>query len=204
MKVGTKSVLYGAHCLLIHPICLAIAWTRLYGFAWDPRLWLAFGLHDIGYFSSPNVEGAEGKRHVELGARIMTRLFGPEWGELCAGHSRHWAKRCGRPVSRLCFADKLAFVLTPDWLYLLMARATGELHEYMKKSLDRQAGTACFSAEESAFLSSHDPTTWLRGLKSYTLRWIAEHLDGREDRWTLLIATPRPIDTPASASTAAK
>jgi len=64
----------------------------------------------------------------------MTRLFGPEWGELCAGHSRHWAKRCGRPVSRLCFADKLAFVLTPDWLYLLMTRATGELYEYMQKS----------------------------------------------------------------------
>ena len=204
MKVGTKSVLFGAHSLLVHPIVVGIAWRKLWGIPWDPRLWFAFVLHDAGYFSKPNLEGEEGERHVELGARIMTRLFGPEWGDLCAGHSRHWAKRCGKPVSRLCFADKLAFVLTPDWLYLLMTRATGELYEYMQKSRDRQAGAACFTAEESACLTSPDPATWLRGLKSYTLRWIAEHLDGREDRWTPLIATPRPIDTPASASAAAK
>jgi hypothetical protein len=93
---------------------------------------------------------------------------------------------------------------SPDWLYLLMTRATGELHEYMQKSRDRQAGTACFTAEESVCLASSDPATWLRGLKSYTLRWIAEHLDGREDRWTSLTATPRPIDTPSSATAAAK
>lgn len=196
MKVGTKSVLFGAHCV-IHPLCVGIAWWRLYGFPWDFRLWVAFVVHDLGYWNSPNLEGPEGERHVELGARIMTRLFGPEWGELCAGHSRHWAKRCGRPVSRLCFADKLAFVLTPDWLYLLMTRATGELHEYMQKSRDRQAGAACFTAEESDCLASPDPATWLRGLKSYTLRWIAEHLDGREDRWTALTTTSLPVSAAA-------
>ena len=53
MKVGTKSVLFGAHCLLIHPVCLAIASWRLYGFPWDLRLWLAFGVHDIGYWNCP-------------------------------------------------------------------------------------------------------------------------------------------------------
>ena len=204
MKVGTKSVLFGAHSLLVHPIVVGIAWRKLWGIPWDPRLWFAFVLHDAGYFSKPNLEGEEGERHVELGARIMTRLFGTEWGDLCAGHSRHWAKRCGRPVSRLCFADKLAFVLTPDWLYLLMTRGTGELHEYMQKSRDRQVGAACFTADESACLASSDPATWLKGLKSYTLRWITEHLDGREDRWTPVTAAPRPIDTPVSASAAAK
>ena len=122
MKIGTKSMLFGAHSLLVHPIVVGIAWRKLWGFPWNAKLWLAFGLHDIGYWNCPNLEGSEGERHVELGARIMTRLFGPEWGELCAGHSRHWAKRCGRPVSRLCFADKLAFVLTPGWLYLPMTR----------------------------------------------------------------------------------
>jgi hypothetical protein len=196
MKVGTKSVLFGAHCL-IHPLYVALAWRKLFGPPWDPRLWFAFVLHDAGYFSKPNLEGPEGERHVELGARIMTRLFGLEWGELCAGHSRHWAKRCGRPVSRLCFADKLAFVLTPGWLYLLMTGATGELWEYMQKSRDRQAGAAWFTAEESACLVSPDPATWLRGLKSYTLRWIVEHLDGREDRWTSLTATSQPVSAAA-------
>lgn len=183
--------------LLVHPIVVGIAWRRLWGIPWNPRLWFAFVLRDAGYFSKPNLEGEGGERHVELGARIMTRLFGPEWGDLCAGHSRHWAKRCGRPLSRLRFADKLAFVLTPDRLYLLMTRATGELDEYMQKSRDRQAGAGCFTTEESACLASPDPATWLRGLKSYTLRWIVQHLDGREDRWTALAATSQPASAAA-------
>lgn len=32
MKMGTKSVLFGAHQFLIHPIILAIAWWQLHGF----------------------------------------------------------------------------------------------------------------------------------------------------------------------------
>ena len=57
----------------------------------------------------------------------MACLFGESWGAFTAAHSRYWAKRNGRQFSRLCVADKLAFVLTPAWLYLPMARATGEL-----------------------------------------------------------------------------
>ncbi len=91
MRVSTKSVLFGAHSV-IHPFYVGIAWARLYGFPWDLRLWLAFGVHDIGYWSRSDVEGPEGERHVELGARIVTRLFGPEWDDLCSGHSRHWGE----------------------------------------------------------------------------------------------------------------
>ena len=50
MRIGTKSVLYGAHCVLVHPWFLAVAWWKLYGFPWDVRLWFAFALHDVGYF----------------------------------------------------------------------------------------------------------------------------------------------------------
>ena len=46
-------------------------------------------------------------------------------------------------------------------------------------------------------LASPDPATWLRGLKSYTLRWIVEHLDGREDRWTSVAATSQPANAAA-------
>lgn len=35
MKIGTKSVLYGAHCFIIHPWFVALAWWKLYGFPWD-------------------------------------------------------------------------------------------------------------------------------------------------------------------------
>lgn len=48
MTVGTKSVLFGVHQFVIHPILLFVAWWKLYGFPWDPRLWFAFLLHDIG------------------------------------------------------------------------------------------------------------------------------------------------------------
>jgi hypothetical protein len=78
----------------------------------------------------------------------------------------------------------VAFAITPAWLYLPMAAASGELCEYMAKSRDRQTGNGHFTAEESRKLASSDPRVWLDGLQSYTLRWVAEHRDGREDRWT--------------------
>ena len=49
MKVGTKSVIGGAHCFLLHPFFVAWGWARLFGFPRDVRLWFAFALHDIGY-----------------------------------------------------------------------------------------------------------------------------------------------------------
>jgi hypothetical protein len=85
MKIGTKSVLFGAHQFLIHPIILFIAWLKEYGVSsvligyrlvwvetrlnnresfrnlqqrsvhagiWDPRLWVAFFVHDLGYWQA--------------------------------------------------------------------------------------------------------------------------------------------------------
>jgi len=79
MKIGTKSVLYGAHCFFIHPIFVFIAWWKLYGFPFDLRLWIAFIVHDIGYLGKPNMDGKEGETHVELGAKIMSIFdFGTE------------------------------------------------------------------------------------------------------------------------------
>lgn len=50
MTMGTKSLLFGVHCFFIHPFTVAIAWTRLYGFPLDPRIWLSFLVHDWGYW----------------------------------------------------------------------------------------------------------------------------------------------------------
>jgi hypothetical protein len=185
MTIGTRSVLYGAHCAVLHPWFLAVAWSRLYGFPWDVRLWASFWLHDIGYISKPNMDGSEGETHVELGARIMGLLFGESWAAFTAAHSRYWAKRNGRQFSRLCVADKLAFVLTPAWLYLPMTRATGELSEYMLRAKERQAGSEHFTDYESTRLNSADAREWLEGLKSYTRRWIEEHRNGGADNWTV-------------------
>src|SRR5918994_7074378 len=80
-------------------------------------------------------------------------------------------------VSRLAAADKLAFVLTPWWLYLPMARATGELAEYMAISQERQAGDHSFTESERMLLSSGNARFWLIGLQGYTRRWVEEHRD---------------------------
>ena len=86
-----------------------------------------------------------------------------------------YARAHGLTVSKLCVADKLAFVLTPAWLYLPLARASGELREYMECSRERQAGGEHFTDEEWAGVTSADPRQWLRGLQSYTHRWVQKH-----------------------------
>ena len=176
MKIGTRSVLFGAHQFLLHPVFLAIAWRRLYGFPWDPRLWAAFFLHDLGYIGSGDMDGPEGERHVELGAHIMRTLFGDSWGEFCGRHSRYYSRARGLKVSRLCVADKLAFVLTPNWLYLPMTVATGEIFEYIERSVDRQAGDRSFRQSELTLLKAGAaPADWLKAIKSYTARWVEAH-----------------------------
>ena len=177
MRVGLKSLLSGAHCFALHPLFVAWGWTKLHGFPWDPRLWAAFVLHDIGYAFATEMDGDEGEKHVVLGARIMGRFFGPRWQSECFRHSRYWCRRTGLPISRLCLADKLAFALTPAWLYLPMACWTGELAEYMECSRDRQVGDKGFTPDELADLNSGDERRWLLGLQSYTLRWVDRHCD---------------------------
>lgn len=75
MKLGTKSVLYGAHCFFIHPWFVALAWWKLYGFPWDPRLWVAFFVHDLGYWGKEAMDSTEGEKHVFWGALLMKHWF---------------------------------------------------------------------------------------------------------------------------------
>src|SRR5882757_8921986 len=75
VTIGTKSVLFGAHCFFLHPWFVAAGWCKLYGFPWDPRLWVAFFVHDLGYLGKPNMDGPEGESHPEFGAKVMGFLF---------------------------------------------------------------------------------------------------------------------------------
>ena len=186
MTVGTKSVLFGAHCFLIHGFFVARGWWTLWGFPWDPRLWTAFFVHDLGYLGCGDMDGSQGEEHVQLGAKIMGLLFGESWTVFTLRHSRYWAKKHGVGVSKLCYADKLAFAITPGWLYLPMACATGELAEYMEKSRNQQAGVAAFTEMERTQLESSVPSCWLEGLQSYTKRWVEEHQGGEADTWTVV------------------
>jgi hypothetical protein len=191
MRVGTKSVLFGVHAIWIHPFFVAWAWWRLFGFPWDFRLWLAFFLHDAGYIFCPNMDGFEGEQHVVLGGLIMGWMLGRDWRDFTLCHSRHWAKRVGKRYSKLCLADKLAFVLTPAWLYLPMARLSGELQEYMRVASGRQLCGSITDFEQS-LLNSRNSRVWLEGLKIYTRRWVEQHRNGIRDRWTVLRSQPQP------------
>ena len=75
MKIGTKSLLFGVHLWFWHPLMVAIAWWKLYGFPRDIRLWVAFFVHDWGYWGSPEMDGPQGDLHPHRGAAIMHKLF---------------------------------------------------------------------------------------------------------------------------------
>jgi hypothetical protein len=195
VNVGTKSVIFGAHQFIIHPLFVALAWTRLYGLPLDPRLWVAFFVHDLGYFGLPNMDGAEGERHVEWGATLMARWFGAEWGAFTLYHSRFYAKRDGAPYSRLCVADKLSVALEPWWLYLPRVLLSGEIHEYMALAGGRNNSKyrgEPNSKYESAQLETGTIRGWHRTMTSYLRRWAYAHRDGRDDTWT-----PAPSPAPS-------
>jgi len=175
MKVGTKSVLFGAHCFFIHPVFVFIAWWKLYGFPFDPRLWLLFFVHDLGYVGKPNMDGEEGESHVEFGAKIMS-VFGERWANLSKYHSRFYAKKDNVNPSKLCAADKLSICLEPYWLYLPRVRLTGEIKEYMK---DARAGKYA-----SMKVTTKSQVDWFNGVCNYLKKWVDEHKGGKQDMWT--------------------
>lgn len=216
MNIGTKSILFGIHQFAFHPFMVARGWYRLYGFRrveigsrtlfdrpreggiararrrrvfaslWRPALWISFIVHDLGYLGKPNMDGAEGELHPELGAKIMRRLFGEPWGDFVLLHSRFIAKQRGRRPSPLCLADKLAIVVTPRWLYLRLAMLTGEIGEYMAKSARNNETGQKYAA--AGMYDGDDLIEWHRDMINYVTRWVEEHKDGREDTWTGRVA----------------
>jgi hypothetical protein len=199
MKIGTRSVLYGYHCFLIHWFFVALGWWRLYGFdrvcigimvhhdtdlgatyrkrvyasLLNPKLWVVFLVHDLGYWGLPNMDGPEGELHPQWACKKLNQWFGAPWGEFSLLHSRFYAKKMALPPSALCFADKLAIVYTPAWLYLPLVHATGEVKEYMQDSLRQNDVTG-----------HADSRAWLLDVKDYVTKWVAEHKDGKADTWT--------------------
>jgi hypothetical protein len=81
----------------------------------------------------------------------------------------------GLRISRLCVAGKLAFVLTPDWLYLPLARASGEPWEYIERSKDRQPESEYFTPTEWSQVNSQNPREWLDGRQRFTYDWVLKY-----------------------------
>lgn len=196
MKVGTKSLLFGVHQVFLHPLWVALAWWKLYGFPFDPRLWVAFVVHDWGYWGSPEMDGPTGDLHPYLGAKIMHWLFDgntywiwysgegdmevcrcARWRDFCLYHSRFLAKQEGAQPSRLCMADKLSLGLESWWLYLPRAWASGELKEYMRSAQpDGKHG--------HMNLKQVTAKEWYQSVQKYLRQYVAEHKDGKADQVT--------------------
>lgn len=136
MKIGTRSLMFGVHQFIWHPFTVYLAWKELYGKPnWKELICII--IHDWGYWGKQNLDGKEGIEHPKKGAYIAYKLFGDEYFELCAGHSRSYIRlvndRFGYErwkLSKLCWADKLSIKYEPCWFYLLRAKLTGELKEY--------------------------------------------------------------------------
>lgn len=155
MKKGTKSILFGVHQFLWHPLTVFLAWIWLFRSLPTWREAVCIVIHDWGYWGKANMDDEEGEKHPELGADIAHKLldervvqYGFEcpggrlisfrsrtlkentFHDLCLYHSRHYARNAGVEPSKLCWADKLSIMFEPWWLYLPRAWASGELSEY--------------------------------------------------------------------------
>lgn len=144
MPVGTRSLLFGAHQFVLHPLFVALAWRKLYGsFPRQWPIWIAFLIHDWEYWGMPNMDGPEGEHHPELGARLVGALFdhrvfsihAGDWYRFTAGHSRYYASLIGIRTSPLMRADKLATAIMPFWLYVGLCACSGEWREYVAKHI---------------------------------------------------------------------
>lgn len=155
MRTGTKSLLFGVHQFAFHPYTVWRGWRRLYHKSPSWRECVCIVVHDWGYWGCDSMEGeTEGLRHPELGARIAGLILGRAFGDLVLGHSRHYAQTRGKSPSILCWPDKLHLLYYPEWLYMLLSRASGELREYR-----RMAADAGFVSLEQ---SDHEWFVWVR------------------------------------------
>lgn len=160
MKIGTKSLLFGVHQFIIHPLVVGRAWRALYGRRPNLQEWIAIVVHDWGYWGMPNMDGPEGRRHPERSAVIAFRiataawrlkhLFNPRlrdepgadvfYGLTCCLlvllHSRETAKAMGMQPSKLCWPDKYSVCFEWTWFYLLRARLSGEIHEFKANAVE--------------------------------------------------------------------
>lgn len=204
MKVGTKSILFGVHAFWWHPIMVAIAWIKLYGFPTKLPIWVSFITHDLGYLGKPNMDGDEGETHVELGAKILSRLFDKvlytskvcfgnnhikmckirdtKWYDFSLYHSRYYAKKHNTMYSKLCVADKYSICIEPKCFYLLRATLSKEIYEYMGvNDGGRSSHTAAFARYK---FNIKGKKLWFNHVRKYMKKWVIEHKDLKEDTWT--------------------
>ena len=210
MTVGTRSLLFGCHQVLIHPWFVAYAWWKLYGFPWDPRLWVCFFVHDWGYWGCPDMDGEIGEEHPRVGAQIVHRLFdkGPNTScPVCWGYVEYppegggWIGICGR-----CDQEQWAWYRFVLYHSRFLAKRDGRPYtrlcvadkcsivvtpRCLYFTLGRLSGEIYEYLERartgkyaSMNVSTLDPYEWHKDMCEYLKKWVAEHKDLKPDLWT--------------------
>jgi hypothetical protein len=154
MTIGTKSLLFGCHQFLWHPLTVALAYRRLFRRWPDAVGWLCILVHDWGYWGKTDIDGESGKKHPLLGAKIVNRvvyrmrrwfcreprivsvLVASESAERCLLHSGSLARAINTSPSDICWADKFSLFYDPEWFYLLRTWASGELSEFVGHAVE--------------------------------------------------------------------
>lgn len=138
MNVGTKSVLFGVHQFLWHPLTVALAFCRTHSRL--PTWWEAVGIacHDLGYWGCTDMDGDSGVHHPRAGAALAYHLIcwlsarrAYDVYFFCLYHSSTFARENGAKTSELYLPDKVSILFDPAWFYLFRARLSGELTEYV-------------------------------------------------------------------------
>ena len=139
MKSGTKSILFGVHQFLIHPLFVFVAWIALYRKL--PKLHEIFAIitHDLGLWGLPNIDGDEGETHPMImydwwmDSWIRWVFWDAEFRRKVAneilGHSGYYCEKMDIERSKLYKPDKLSVSFYPICLYLLLETLSGEIQE---------------------------------------------------------------------------
>lgn len=130
MRAGTKTLLFGVHQFVWHPLLVLIAWIKLYKEFPSIKELICIFIHDWGYWQKKVLKDEDGDRHPELGAKIAGKLLGPEWRDFVLGHSSYYVLKNGIETSKLMAADKYFHCIIPLWMYKAMAVPTGEFKYY--------------------------------------------------------------------------
>jgi hypothetical protein len=180
MKLGTKSLLFGCHQFILHPIFVTAAWIKCYKELPSPKEELCIVIHDWGYFGKPNMDGPEGETHPVWASNFAYRHLGLYYGRLCLLHSRFLAKSKKMPVSRLCLPDKIGVGMMPVWLWVGLGSLSGEVREYMKQD---KYEINHLGPNGTSFRT---PSMFFKDYKKITKRWLAnpsdldERVNGKE------------------------
>ncbi|MDH5541934.1 MAG: hypothetical protein OEY64_03105 [Nitrospinota bacterium] len=148
MKLGTKTLLFGVHQVVIHPLLVTIAWCKLYKSFPSFKELVCIIIHDWGYWGKASLKCEDGDRHPELGAKIAGKLFGPEWSDFILGHSSFYIVRHHIKRSKLLAPDKYWHCFTPFWFYRWLSVPTGEMKHYRELGHARQVARFEASDEE--------------------------------------------------------